>query len=932
MHEQKGPAVHDWWQANLAALAEHRPELYQRFQDGRERFHLAVHANANGRKIVFADGRPSFAVHGPDPWREAEERFKVIEEVDSPGLAVVVGMGMGHLPLLLLEQRSHLGRIVVLEPMEEVFCAALMAVDLKPLIASPKVALFVGDVDWEALEEDVYFLATTEDSHLLRHPPSMEWNPKVYVSLLNQTYVLLNRLNAVGGTHSRVGRFFFRNRLANLTTLPRGYDLDVLADAFAGMPAVCIAAGPSLDSALPALKRMADRAVLIAADSALAPLMKAGITPHFVTSIDFQDVNFEKLAEFIREDQEFSLVCTPKCTPLIPKRVACRRLFWAFSEDQPQAWLHQGLGIKRFLPGTFSVAHLSLLVAQTIGADPVVLVGQDLAYTAERSDHASGAVFSHPGIPPGRELLEVPGVRGGKVTTDRQFLALLANFEEIIEQVPREYINTSERGARIRGTSWQRLEELVARFDVVGSRGLPVDAALADKATIGRAKVVRMCRDQKGEVKRMLSVARRARKAVAEAQKLLRPEQNRTPRPQGFEQLSERFKSALRRLDKLNHELDGAPIWEKTAELTFGSLSDNNQLKKKNRELLDAGRYLDWLAAELERMETVNRKREQALDAFAQGLEKAVAFFEQEERLKKQNDQEGLVRLYLDHGEVVSAREHAAALGCSLEDQPLHAGTIAAMSLDLEGAEQWWGKALEQGKAQEVQQAGKAAMASWVETITNLDPAHSPAIRSRLYHRIWRLARTAALPFPPPSLEEPWQKHLGAIQELFDQGKVAEAASALSPLAPLAGSEPQVGFLFGRRWWEEDEPAKAWEFLSPLVGEGEAESGWLTLAARVLLRLERYDQALSFLDRAVGLDRRAALLWEEVGDFLLAAGDPAGALMAFERCFVALPERSHLLARMADCYQEQGQEDAAKAAYETLLRMRREGVEATPTG
>ena len=53
-----------------------------------------------------------------------------------------------------------------------------------------------------------------------------------------------------------------------------------------GLPIILCSAGPSLHNELGLLRELQHRAILIAADGALAALVRAGIRPHLVTAVD----------------------------------------------------------------------------------------------------------------------------------------------------------------------------------------------------------------------------------------------------------------------------------------------------------------------------------------------------------------------------------------------------------------------------------------------------------------------------------------------------------------------------------------------------------------------------------------------------------------------------------------------------------------------
>src|SRR5437763_9444636 len=94
------------------------------------------------------------------------------------------------------------------------------------------------------------------------------------------------------------------NNLGRYATTP---PLDLLRDAFKGKPAVLVAAGPSLAKNMHLLHELVGnaepgtrRAVIIAVQTMLKPLLAAGIEPDFVTSLDYNTVStrfFENLEE-----------------------------------------------------------------------------------------------------------------------------------------------------------------------------------------------------------------------------------------------------------------------------------------------------------------------------------------------------------------------------------------------------------------------------------------------------------------------------------------------------------------------------------------------------------------------------------------------------------------------------------------------------------
>jgi hypothetical protein len=113
------------------------------------------------------------------------------------------------------------------------------------------------------------------------------------------------------------------------------------------------------------------------------------------------------------------------------------------------------LGAKsKFLRTGGSVATSAFSLAEILGGNPIVLIGQDLALTDGR-DHAEG----YPHTYNSQTLkvrtdngFDVGGYHGGRVRTERQLMYYKTWFEGRIKELPdRLIINATEGGARIEG-------------------------------------------------------------------------------------------------------------------------------------------------------------------------------------------------------------------------------------------------------------------------------------------------------------------------------------------------------------------------------------------------------------------------------------------------------------------------------------------------
>ncbi|MEZ5417975.1 MAG: 6-hydroxymethylpterin diphosphokinase MptE-like protein [Vicinamibacterales bacterium] len=184
---------------------------------------------------------------------------------------------------------------------------------------------------------------------------------------------------------------YLRNTLANAGAMARGTRADAFDGVWTGRPVVVVGAGPSLDEALPALAAAGSRAVVVATDTALRPLLHAGITPQVVVGADPSASNARHFAALPPCDETWLVAesaLDPRAAAAFPGRTAWFRV----AAHDPWPWLTtEGLDVP-VVEMWGSVLTAAYQVALRGGADPVVFVGADLAFTGDRP-YARGTTY-----------------------------------------------------------------------------------------------------------------------------------------------------------------------------------------------------------------------------------------------------------------------------------------------------------------------------------------------------------------------------------------------------------------------------------------------------------------------------------------------------------------------------------------------------------
>jgi hypothetical protein len=382
----------------------------------------------------------------------------------------LIGVGLGCIPLEALRKGVGNCRLILIEPSAQVFVNALEYNDLKPLLTNDRIDIYVGaNLSVAEIVSKYKEIIPLGKTPVYTHPnyeSIFGENVRLIVKELSER---IREVRDAWFTIREHGRMMFKNTMANLPSLFAGAPMRRLKGAFKGIPAICVAAGPSLDDALPELKKIDNRALIIACDSAVKALLSAGIKPHIVVTVDIFETNIDKLKPYVGELDETLLIFGLESNPdnvrlfLGPRRVGIS----AFSKLM-SFWLDPQLNLQSLFPEMSSVSHVALFSALALGAAPIAMVGMDLSYVDGKS-HSYGSAFLH--SIDNTKTATAYGNAGDVLPTSSHFVADRLLIENIAQKENNRFINTSTKGAYVNGAQVKRLAELIdneltAKMDV----------------------------------------------------------------------------------------------------------------------------------------------------------------------------------------------------------------------------------------------------------------------------------------------------------------------------------------------------------------------------------------------------------------------------------------------------------------------------------
>lgn len=256
--------------------------------------------------------------------------------------------------------------------------------------------------------------------------------------------------------------------LRNIPFIKKSKNPEYLKNKFKDTPAILVAAGPSLNKNISEIKNAVGKAIIIAVDTILMRLLKEGIVPDFVCSVE----RIGSVYDYFYKDKVIPDNITLVGPPLLDSRILEEYkgpLLLPFRyEVNEYKWLQKALAIKGDIgiQMGLSCANVAFGLAMHLGCSPIIMTGQDLSYGEnEKETHASGTSYDkEQKEKDDRYDDEVEGYFGGKVKTTHIWTTFKTWFENEIVTNHLKVINATEGGAKIYHTEQKKLKETIIEF------------------------------------------------------------------------------------------------------------------------------------------------------------------------------------------------------------------------------------------------------------------------------------------------------------------------------------------------------------------------------------------------------------------------------------------------------------------------------------
>ncbi|MCF2642425.1 motility associated factor glycosyltransferase family protein [Roseburia hominis] len=464
--KKKNLEILDRLYPGIKKLIEERKEELQK----KEQVKIEEDVALNGETIlkVKKDGRVLYLAGRRDPAGPAKNQIGLLGKIEATAPVFMIGLGNIHYLEELVKVADKNAVIMIYEPSFSIFYKVLEQVDIEKMFQDRMIVLCVEGINAEGYEKIIMQMLRGDRVAVMQNFIL----PNYEVLFLEQVCAFIKCLDKLVKEYRMEVNTILRyttvkadNIFHNVNYIRTGYQAIQLSDVLPlDVPAIVVSAGPSLNKNIHELKKAKNRAFIIAVDTAIRPLLKEGIIPDMFAIVDgLKPLNLVELEAC----KEIPLITTDDAAKAVLEYHTGKKFFY----NQGRRYINHLYSMNNKIYAGMvvggSVATLALALSCYVGFQTIILVGQDFAYTNNKS-HADGTFKEIMDTLDTSKYKMVEGNYEKEVPTDIVLNDYRVWFEEFIKhwrENGREIavINATEGGAKIEGTEILALKDAIER-------------------------------------------------------------------------------------------------------------------------------------------------------------------------------------------------------------------------------------------------------------------------------------------------------------------------------------------------------------------------------------------------------------------------------------------------------------------------------------
>lgn len=458
---------------NLRLLESYQPDVYHKVNSyinrnykpansSIERILLARDGDIVFNMLVVADQQEFLLFNHEDPVGEA---YSWIDKYIEPSnkAEIVFGMGFGfHLEVLITSFPYK--KVIIAEPNMELFFQILQVRNLELVIT--KAELFVEDAVENILKRVYELYWDTGKGDIQCEPfdvyAHMFWNS--WEELRSKLIKHSQNFNSDIATRRYFAEKWVYNNIKNAEKLHVASNAHGLVGSFRGIPGILVSAGPSLAKNACLLKELQDQCVIIAAGTAVNLLENYGVTPHFMVGIDAGEGEGE-IHRRVKSNEIYLIYSNQIATSSLEAYHGPKfHMNYPVDIYTTEFLKYSGIQSEVFMTGP-SVSNTCFDILYKMGCNPIIILGQDMAYTSgsHYAGEDPGSMADKIQQDQNTQYILAKDIYGKDVYTEVGFLVIKNWFEMYFSNVKDqvEIINATEGGLGIEYARNSTLKDVI---------------------------------------------------------------------------------------------------------------------------------------------------------------------------------------------------------------------------------------------------------------------------------------------------------------------------------------------------------------------------------------------------------------------------------------------------------------------------------------
>lgn len=449
---------------NREALSEIYPDLLDYLKEIKSS-KLEIKETKTGDLTACFNGR---WIHSKfNPQREAD---KIVQGEGVRDLYIVGGIGLGYLPESVVSHYDN-KPIVIYEPSAELFYEVLQHRDISALIRNCNIYLLIGHSP-ESIK-DYLIPAKIRSIGYFPLTNRIKEDKVIFMELEKSIKLYLSRLTINKNTLQKFGELWVKNQCKNLPIMGYRGDISDIFGKFQGIPAVIIAAGPSLELLMPYLDRVRERCLLLCVDTALKSILEEGIEPDIVMSIDAQYWNARHLEGI--KCKKTILIADSSIQPAAI-RAFDNRVYFTHSTFPLGLYFEKERAPFPKIASGGSVSTNIWDFTQKLGCSEVYFIGQDLGYPGNIT-HYKNSYFEKRMLNTSTRLtplesfsfryiydgypIKTESNSGDEIISDSRMKVYTEWFQEMVKSATTPTYNLSPKGCKLPGMEFRNVRTLL---------------------------------------------------------------------------------------------------------------------------------------------------------------------------------------------------------------------------------------------------------------------------------------------------------------------------------------------------------------------------------------------------------------------------------------------------------------------------------------